>query len=578
MSSFESDTFNYHGRMRQAAAVDFFLVSPADKLASLRADAAILTYDLVAPNYTIPSRCEPITSVASSSRACIDGTPACREICYEASTVYTSFCISSEGWPLSHIVAIEPIVSAASRPYLHHMVLHVTTATECEPNHPEESPIYAGPGPLGTGILVLPAEAGFRIGGASKFTGFRLEIHYDNPAFTPDVLDASGTRLYLSSELRMHDAAVLSNGDKSVHLANIPLPAGPSRWDFECPSAATALFPTPLTAFARVLHMHQSGARMITRQLDSTARIVKRESKYDYYDFAWQTLYVPDLVEWTIDQGDILQTSCYYDSPTSQNSGRKVFGFGSLDEMCIDFIFYYPALPSVLECGYQSKPPFTGALTGGSVPFIGQQTFDFLNRSFGLAKAPVQGEGGGGEGEYGGNEKCRNVVDWIHPDVGDCEKFDKAACELFGRDDFGQGDAAHACCACSSESQFRHTCADQTWPSISDARQIIDIFKYVVDEIELPQINCAIAIAVLSQFGIGCTDPLPIAAKAENLLPGDPETLAGVCPVSCGRCGGYKALPSPPPPTPLCPAGCVAAERRQLLFSALPCGPGCRPE
>ena len=74
---------------------------------------------------------------------------------------------------------------------------------------------------------------------------------------------------------------------------------------------------------------------------DMQGTIVSRPNSVEYFDFAHQdsTLVQP----FKIKPGDALTTRCFFDNP---GSSSVPFGQGSNEEMCIDFITYYPYLES----------------------------------------------------------------------------------------------------------------------------------------------------------------------------------------------------------------------------------------
>ncbi len=65
----------------------------------------------------------------------------------------------------------------------------------------------------------------------------------------------------------------------------------------------------------------------------------------DPYDFGLQ--YVEPL-DATLEPGDELVTHCIYDS--SDRTEPTNGGDGSDDEMCLNYLFHYPALPFPLHC------------------------------------------------------------------------------------------------------------------------------------------------------------------------------------------------------------------------------------
>ncbi|CAM9889421.1 unnamed protein product [Choristocarpus tenellus] len=119
--------------------------------------------------------------------------------------------------------------------------------------------------------------------------------------------------------------------------------------------------------------MHDAGRRMETRQYRND--VIIRTSKVEYYNFEQRGSYRTRSVDETIRKGDRFETDCYYDS----EGDTKMFGLGSENEMCIDFIFFYPAQDFFLGyCGY-------GFLCGGTLAEVTQLAGDSdFDREFGI--------------------------------------------------------------------------------------------------------------------------------------------------------------------------------------------------
>ena len=64
-------------------------------------------------------------------------------------------------------------------------------------------------------------------------------------------------------------------------------------------------------------------------------------NRIDFWDNGFQQARDDQDFEYTIQPGDSLQTHCYYNTLGISNETK--FGVATGDEMCMDFIFYYPA-------------------------------------------------------------------------------------------------------------------------------------------------------------------------------------------------------------------------------------------
>jgi len=293
--------------------------------------------------------------------------------------------------------------------------------------------------------FALPPLTGFPFngaGGGGKFRSIHVQIHYDNPYAVEGRVDTSGLRIFRTEALRPHDAGVLQLADPNVYLAygsdlsstnplyphgSGSLPLGASRWRFECSSSSTAaMLAENVTAFGRQLHMHAHGIKMearqyrgangghvsldssgsapasgifgvLRRQYETLVRLLRRAGWYDkkevrrstidYYDYYHQGDFIPDSFGalWDIQPGDSFLTDCYYRANTPSGvpgiSDVK-FGFASQEEMCIDFIYYYPRQT-------QTDGVCTGIWSGlgieHAVASPWQSDDEFLDRQFGAS-------------------------------------------------------------------------------------------------------------------------------------------------------------------------------------------------
>jgi hypothetical protein len=107
--------------------------------------------------------------------------------------------------------------------------------------------------------------------------------------------------------------------------------------------------------------MHTTGSRLITNQYRD-GKLLQTAVRADFYQFNNQ---ISTPVNYTIKKGDSMETYCVYD--TTKRTKETMFGHGSNDEMCMDFLFYYPkAVDSkgeeIFACGGVTL--FNGAAKG----------------------------------------------------------------------------------------------------------------------------------------------------------------------------------------------------------------------
>jgi len=244
----------------------------------------------------------------------------------------------------SHAVKFDPIIDNAQ--VLHHMILY-----ECPFEVDTSKPIYdclddmpkcemAYGWAVGAKSFFLPPKAGVRIGG-KRNNNYILQIHYDNPDRERGHIDSSGVMIYSTKHFRQFDAGVLTLGYPMRRL-NIP----PKREHFPvvdiCEnSCATEKF----FVFAYAFHMHLIGAEIETKLFRNGKEIGQIENTQ--WDFDNQET-VRLQREVTIHKGDQFYTKCVFNSMNRTSVTRG--GFPSHDEMCFNFVSYYPRKVGPANC------------------------------------------------------------------------------------------------------------------------------------------------------------------------------------------------------------------------------------
>eukprot|EP00802_Teleaulax_amphioxeia_P010269 Tamp_10295.p1 GENE.Tamp_10295~~Tamp_10295.p1 ORF type:complete len:498 (+),score=84.99 Tamp_10295:504-1997(+) len=322
----DSAGIQYHTTSgRAAAGVRFFGTSEAEAIEKLKADGSLLTKDVLAENFAVPTT-----------------ETTYHEFCYDVQTLFGLPDASTA----YHIVGFEAIIKEDTRKYLHHYTIYGNN--EVCPDAPENPMAGYEKGPLiwpwapGVQDSVLPDTAGIRVLGEGGFKALVLQIHYDNVDGDEGKVDTSGFRMYYTQTLRQHDAGVLQIGDPGIRLSRSPTIQGGHSYlalkvgAEQCTDLFTA---NEVTVFTRFLHMHQAGVRMQTTQYRDGKTL--REDAVDFYDFKQSGAFEPRSTGtgFTIKRGDSFLVECWY---TVAEGSEKRFGLGSADEMCIDFLYYYP--------------------------------------------------------------------------------------------------------------------------------------------------------------------------------------------------------------------------------------------
>ncbi|XP_030626621.1 DBH-like monooxygenase protein 2 homolog [Chanos chanos] len=313
----KDDNIGYHGSQRGTKEINLLNYMPS----STPSDSKY--FDLTVTNYTVP----------------------------KVRTTYHCKIMQAPSFSQKyHIYRVEPIIEHLD--LVHHMVLYRCPFSVTKP-HEElcfQSPeinqcfqITAAWG-VGGGAFEFPEAAGVPIGGDGKVHMYRLEMHYDNPFKVEGRVDNSGLRFFYTSELRQHDAAVLQTGLAVSPGYAVPPNASMYHTFGYCDtSLIKEILPESghdLQVFAAFLHTHLAGRKVRVghyrdgKQIDFLA--------YDEnYDFEYQQVVNLGTTK-TIKQGDHVLVECTYNT-----QDRKAITWGGIettDEMCLGFLYYYPAI------------------------------------------------------------------------------------------------------------------------------------------------------------------------------------------------------------------------------------------
>ncbi|XP_011846927.1 PREDICTED: dopamine beta-hydroxylase isoform X2 [Mandrillus leucophaeus] len=258
-----------------------------------------------------------------------------------------------EGFPRHHIVKYEPIVTKGNEALVHHMEIF-----QCAPEM-DNIPHFNGPcdskmkpdrlnycrhvlaaWALGAKAFYYPEEAGIAFGGPGSSRYVRLEVHYHNPLVIEGRRDSSGIRLYYTDKLRRFNAGIMELG-----LVYTPVMAIPPRETAfvltgYCTDKCTqlALPPSGIHIFASQLHTHLTGRKVVT-VLARDGREWEIVNQDNHYSPHFQEIRMLKKMV-SVHRGDVLITSCTYN--TEDRELATVGGFGILEEMCVNYVHYYP--------------------------------------------------------------------------------------------------------------------------------------------------------------------------------------------------------------------------------------------
>ncbi|XP_077324317.1 dopamine beta-hydroxylase [Lithobates pipiens] len=256
-------------------------------------------------------------------------------------------------FPKHHIVMYEPAITKGHEAIVHHIEVF-----QCSEDY-DTIPHYSGPcdskmkpeklnhcrhvlaaWAMGAKPFYYPQDVGLSFGGARSSRFLRLEVHYHNPLELKGLHDSSGIRLYYTPSLRKFDAGIMELGLVYTPVMAIP----PRQKSFYltgyCTDKCTemALPPDGIQIFASQLHTHLTGRTVTTVNVrdGKEVEIVNIDKHFSPHFQEIRMLKKPVQVL----PGDLLITSCSYN--TEDRSRVTVGGFSITDEMCVNYIHYYP--------------------------------------------------------------------------------------------------------------------------------------------------------------------------------------------------------------------------------------------
>ncbi|GAA6234297.1 DBH-like monooxygenase protein 2 homolog [Lates japonicus] len=263
-----------------------------------------------------------------------------------------------------HIYQIEPVIE--NHDIVHHMLLYRCPSFVLQSY---DKPCYMGDvgdacfwvvasWAVGGGVFELPENAGIPIGGEDSNIFYRLEVHYNNPNMEAGRIDSSGLRLHYTAQLREHDVGILNTG--VLPLSKIEYKIPPNAPQFHTYGICnTTLFsqlvnPVPdLQVFSVLLHTHLAGRKVRVGQFRDGKQI-DFLGVNENYDFEVQEIISVGNIR-TIKPGDEIVVECTYN--TVNRTGVTKMGLATTDEMCLAFLYYYPAI-KIASCTSQPNSQF----------------------------------------------------------------------------------------------------------------------------------------------------------------------------------------------------------------------------
>jgi mono/diheme cytochrome c family protein len=273
-----------------------------------------------------PADCEEFYTLTTSSRT----NPADKYVIAAGNEEHPQFTFDAPwGNDDVQVLAYRPITDNAK--VLHHWILYQNAG----------GGIFGGAGggkflvgwaPGSQGNTGMPDDVGLYMPGGAQ--ALRLDVHYYNLGSTQAESDQSGVELCITRTPRKFTAAVAGlTGNATARVG---------RSDNATSCTVNLTGAESVTFLSDSPHMHKLG---VHAKLD-LQRAGQGSALHDAaFDFNDQRIYPLDSVQ--IHDGDVLTTTCSYENDT----GRTVsFGQNSDDEMCFNFVTYYPM--GAFQCGF----------------------------------------------------------------------------------------------------------------------------------------------------------------------------------------------------------------------------------
>ncbi|MFO0737267.1 MAG: hypothetical protein U0270_15360 [Labilithrix sp.] len=268
---------------------------------------------------------------------------------------YVCFGVDITSDKKKHLIGFGPRVD--NKKILHHILVFQAD----ESVSPEAQPCTAfRPGwklvtgwAPGSNAYELPAEAGIPINPGT--THYAVQLHYNNASNLADQEDNSGFDVCSTEDLRPFDAGVLAFGSVKINL-----PPRSQKTVVSCDYEFDERF-DGVTFFGVSPHMHKAGLSIGTWLLKGGTGPEEDIFVQDRFDFENQA---QSKIRTTVKKGDVFRSTCTFTNPTDQTIQ---FGENTADEMCFNFMSYYPAVPD--ERGLLGQP-LGRRLPGGGFNWI----------------------------------------------------------------------------------------------------------------------------------------------------------------------------------------------------------------
>jgi dopamine beta-monooxygenase len=183
--------------------------------------------------------------------------------------------------------------------------------------------------------IILPQQTGMLLG-AGDTSMVMLQIHYNNPELVSGQFDNSNITINFTPKLRQYNTGIMALG---TYFPLISIPPGQPSYSVvsQCTSNCTSHMKGNINIFAYVSHGHLIAKSVYSVFSGANGKIATLgERTFNFHEQVVRT--VEPMV--ALEPGFSATTICTYDSTGKNNTISG--GVGSTDEMCYNFIFYYP--------------------------------------------------------------------------------------------------------------------------------------------------------------------------------------------------------------------------------------------
>ncbi|KAG6444520.1 hypothetical protein O3G_MSEX003409 [Manduca sexta] len=254
-----------------------------------------------------------------------------------------------------HIIQFESSITKGNEGLVHHMEVFY-----CDSKPDVEMPMYEGncfasdrpeitktcskvkaAWAMGAPPFTYPKEAGLPLGGPEANKYVMLEVHYNNPELRKDWVDSSGIVLHVTGNRRKYDAAIMELGLE--YTDKMAIPGGQKAFPLTgycIPQCTGVGLPAKgIIVFGSQLHTHLTGVAVWTRHARQGVElpVLNKDMHYSTHFQEIRILHRPVQIL----PGDFLETTCLYNTEDKHNA--TVGGHAITDEMCVNYMHYYPA-------------------------------------------------------------------------------------------------------------------------------------------------------------------------------------------------------------------------------------------